>query len=210
MLNWRDLGLQRGEQGDTFSAAPLICPYCGGHGKFNRVFRGKARDKEEDTDLYSDVWQCLECANFVFVIWHSSQGFYNYRAFPYEKTTTLSHPSWPEQAAHAYEEAVGALLSADLDSAMVMAKHTIGAAIDSVTTHSPGPLLEELTHLAKKGRISRTLAEWAQSLPALSTTQRLHTIDETRDVVRLSRYLLEQLYTLPFDAQRHLGENHKP
>jgi hypothetical protein len=204
MLNWRDIGLRRGEQGDEFSPSTLRCPYCGARGHFNRVFRGKARGSEGEGELYSDVWQCLECANFTFVIWRPSQGFFNYRAYPYERAYTLSHPSWPQAAAHGYEEAVGALLSEDWESAIIMAKHAIGAATaDANPPPTEESLQEALRQLARQGHITRALAAWAASIPALAATPKSPEARQAREVVRLSRYLLEQLYSLPFDAKRH-------
>ena len=198
MLNWRDIGLRRGGQGNEFSAVTLTCPYCSARGKFNRVFRSKAR--EGDGELYNDVWQCLQCAHFSFVIWRVSQGFFNYRAFPYEKAFSLCHPSWPQTAAHSYEEAVGALLMDDWENAIVMIKHAIGAATAAAYEHTSGPLLEEFRNLAKQGTITRSLLEWAETLPALAATPQNPDAQQAREMVRMCRYLLEQLYTLPYDA----------
>lgn len=192
--------MRRGGLGNEFSAVTLTCPYCGAHGKFNRVFRARAR--EGDGELYNDVWQCLQCAHFSFVIWRVSQGFFNYRAFPYEKTFSLCHPSWPQAAAHSYEEAVGALLTEDWENAIVVVKHAIAAATAAAYEHEPGTLTEELRNLVQQGRITASLVAWAESLPALVTTPQNPDVQQAREMVRICRYLLEQLYTLPYDAAR--------
>lgn len=204
MMSWRDMGLVRGHHGTEFSPVTMTCPHCGGHGIFNRAFRGLAREHEPGTELYSDVWQCQECANFIFVLWRTEEGFVDYRIFPYRGRQTTKKSSWPELAANAYEEAISSLFTEDWDGAVVMAKHTMDVAIQGRDA-GEGNLLEQLQTLGKQGAITRSLVQWAEAIPSLNGEKvgNSPTGDEAKEAVRFTRYLLDLLYSLPFDAERY-------
>ncbi len=202
MLDWRDLGLGRGFAGREFTVNSLVCLYCGGQGRFCRVFRGHVRHPETNADLYSDVWQCLECTHFVFVVWREEQGFVDYRAFPYEKHQSVARPSWPIKAGTPYLMGVNALLTEDYESAVVMARRAIGTAAAGRLAE-PGELLEMLTALAKLQLIPRPLLEWAERMPQLRAMEQQWGHEDAREILRLTRYLLDTLYTLPHDVKAY-------
>ncbi len=207
MITWRDLGLGRGAAGKEFSANGVTCPYCDNHGKFNRVFHGESREVESGETLNSDVWQCLVCANFLFVVWRTEAGFFDYRSFPYEKSRHVGHPAWPASAAHAYEEALLALLTEDWDTAQLLARRAIGE-VTRLAGVSADDLAAEVAQLCDQGKIPRALEQWASVMPQLKTQAGggRHGGDPAhaaREVVRFARYLFDALYTLPYDAERY-------
>lgn len=204
MLSWQDMGLVRGHHGSDFSPVTVTCPHCGSHGVFNRAFRGLSRESEPGTELYSDVWQCQECANFIFVLWRTEEGFVDYRVFPYRGRQATKKRSWPELAANAYEEAVSSLFTEDWDGAVVMAKHAMDTAIQDCG-EVEGELLEQLQALGEEGAITRSLVQWAKGIPSLNSEKGGNnpTGEEAKEAVRFTRYLLDLLYSLPYDAERY-------
>lgn len=203
MLTWRDLGLGRGLQGKEYVPRELRCPYCSAQGRFNRVFRGEAREIEGGGPLYSDIWQCLACANFVYIIWRNETGNVDYRAFPaVHAHAAAHHPSWPEDAEHAYADALAALLTEDWDGAMVMGRRAI-AAVTAACGAPAGTLAEEVQSVRDKGLIPNALADWAAAMPQLRASSMPATAHHARETVRFARHLLDVVYTLPHDAERY-------
>lgn len=203
MLTWRDLGLGRGAQGKEFMPKELHCPYCGVHGRFSRVFHGEAREMESGGALCSDIWQCLACANFTYVIWRNEAGYIDYRSYPAVHTHTAAHhPSWPEDAEHAYADALAALLTEDWDGAMVMARRAVAAV--TVACGAPaGTLAQEVQALRDQGLVPNALTEWASAMPQLHAGPMPATAHHARETVRFARHLLDVVYTLPHDAKRY-------
>ncbi len=203
MLTWRDLGLGRGLQGKEFGPLELRCPYCGGHGRFNRVFHGEAREMEGGGPLFSDVWQCLACANFVYVIWRSEAGYVDFRSFPAVRAIAPAHhPAWPEDAAHAYGDALAALFTEDWEGALVMARRAVAAVTASCGAPS-GTLAEEVAALRPAGLLPTALADWAAAMPQLAGADRPPAdARQAREALRFVRHLLDVVYTLPYDAGR--------
>lgn len=206
MVAWHDLGLARRGTGDEFGPANVTCPFCGGHGRFNRVYRGERHDEAATLDLVSDVWQCIECANFVFVAWRGGQGVFEYRVYPYDREQAVAHPAWPDSASHAYGQALEALFGDDWDMAVVMAKRCIGESLRAIDTEG-NSLLEELANAKQHGWVSQGLVRWAEHMPQLQRQQPPNgsswRANDAHELVRFARYVLDLLFTLPFDAESH-------
>ncbi len=204
MVTWRDLGLERSQEGEAFSVLTIECPFCRGHGNFNRVFRGEAREALTNIEFFSDVWQCAGCANYIFVIWRSTEGHVDYRIYPYDKARPAAHPSWPQPIGHAYLQAMNALLADEWDSAVVLARHSIGLAAKQ-SGAPPGSLLETIALLRNQGKISEALLQWAIGMPQFSEKEKDATWSRAtaKEMLRFTRYLLDTLYTLPHDSQAY-------
>jgi len=201
MVTWRDLGLERQTIGKEFAPVNVVCPFCGNKGHYNRVYRGESLDTNDDVVLTSDVWQCVVCANFIFVEWRTEEGFCDYRIFPYEKQKAAAHPSWPEAVGQAYVKAITALLTDDWDTAMMMTRHTIGEANKILDAEGNG-LVEELSNLKSRELIPESMLAWAKRMSQLqgkmnSNTEQKPT--EARELLRFTRYFLDLLFTLPHD-----------
>lgn len=202
MVTWRDLGLERGGSGEEFLPDNVVCPYCGNKGHYNRVYRGEVLDANDNVDLVSDVWQCIVCANFIFVTWRAEAGFFDYRVYPYEKQKSAAHISWPAPVGHAYVNAINALFIEDWSTAIMMGRHSIGEATQSLKAKGEN-LLEEISDLQQRRLISKPMFEWAQSMTQLHAVKQPD-VDETginaRELLRFCRYFFDALYTLPHDV----------
>ena len=203
MVTWRDLGLERGGSGEAFLPDNVVCPYCGNRGHYNRVYRGEVVDANDNVDLVSDVWQCLACANFIFVNWRTEAGFFDYRVFPYEKQKAAAHSSWPEPAGHAYVNAINALFVEDWSTAIMMGRRSLGEATQNLKAKG-STLLEEIADLQQRQLISKPMFQWAQSMTQLHAVNEPDA-DETginaRELLRFCRYFFDALYSLPHDVR---------
>lgn len=198
MSTWRDLGLGRGHAGTEFSPLTVACPYCGTHGKFTQVYRGESHSPDDPIPLMSDVWQCLVCSHFAFVIWRSEEGFHDYRIYPYGRPHSAAHPSWPAHIGEGYVKALNALLTEDWGSALVLARHTLSVACRDRDA-SPDTLSGEIRQLAGRGLLPAVMAEWAGAMPQIQDSDTPASAESAREIIRFTRYLLDTLYTLPHD-----------
>ena len=203
MVTWRDLGLERQSIGKEFSPVNVVCPFCGSKGHYNRVYRGESLDANDNVVLTSDVWQCVACANFIFIEWRTEEGFCDHRVFPYEKQKAAAHPSWPEAVGQAYVKAITALLTDDWDMAMMMARHTIGEANKYLEAEGDS-LVEELSHLQGRALIPEPMLAWAKRMSQLQGKSNSNADQEptqARELLRFTRYFLDLLFTLPHDME---------
>lgn len=201
MVTWRDLGLEKGGLGNEFTPARIVCPFCGSSGHFNNVYRGETQDANGNIDLTSDIWQCIACANFLFITWRTEEGSFHYRVFPYEKQKKEAHESWPTVISDAYLKAVNALLTEDWDMAFMMARHAIGEATKSFNAEGES-LVEEIADLKSRQLIPATMLEWAEKISQLSADVQVEKMDyatKARELLRFTRYFLDLLFTLPHD-----------
>jgi len=203
MATWRDLGLEKGGLGEEFTPARVVCPFCGSQGHFNNVYRGASVDANDNIVLTSDVWQCVACANLLFITWRTEDGSFHYRVFPYEKQKKEAHESWPEPISDAYLKAVSALLAEDWNMAFMMARHTVGETTKYFDARGDG-LIEEISDLQARNLIPAPLLDWAKNMPQLLDESKVEKVDyaiKARELLRFTRYFMDLLFTLPHDVE---------
>ena len=209
-MHWWELGLAHRHDGDEFSPANVVCPYCGTKGRFNRVFRSQALDHEPHGDHFDDVWQCLDCSDHIFVIWRTARGVVDYGIYPRDQRDHAVRKSWPESIARDYRQAISSFYEQNTDACLSLCRRTITAVADYFRLESED--LASAIHDMQSGQhITRPLAEWGIELVAGMDSVGIDSTDIrlAREVLRFSRFLLDEAISIPhiINHYRHPDQN---
>lgn len=193
---WRD--------GSEFTAAELVCPWCGARGEFNNVFH-EARQVQSARGgaMNFELWQCAHCARHSFVIWTGGEGKHDFVAWPEPESGQRVPESWPAAAGRAWQQAKAALDAGAWDAAATMARRAIALATREKGAQRES-LAAEVDDLGRLGLLAEPLRKWGRTLKALQGPKGEQDLDappvgegDARDAVRFARLALEQLYSLP-------------
>lgn len=203
-MRWWELGLISRHVGHEFSPVHLRCPYCPNHENFARLFRVEKRGEAIQEDHTSDVWECKQCSEVVFVQWHTEKGMVDYRVYPQNIRLGLES-ALPSDINTEYQEAVNAYLSENWDITVVLLKRLIDRMAQELEIQGKD-LREVLDQLVHQGQLTQGIQDWAKKIeilnPETSSTQ-VATQESARELLGFVRWVLDMIYLLPHTIERY-------
>jgi hypothetical protein len=203
-MRWWELGLVSRHIGHEFSPANLRCPYCPNRENFARIFRVERRGEDTQEDHTSDVWQCRQCSEVVFVQWHTEKGMVDFRVYPQNIRLGLEGVL-PSDLNIEYQQAISAFLSENWDITVVLLKRLIDLVAQELGIQGKD-LRVILGQLVQQGQLTQGIQDWAKQIeilnPETSSTQ-VATQESARELLSFVRWVLDMIYLLPHTIERY-------
>lgn len=213
MKSWWDLGEGYGHMGNELASYQITCAFCLERGNWQVEHRAVKKKPNSSKALHFDTLKCGNCAGYVMVLWSVSEfggnGLHDYRVLPWPTRVEDFPKHWPEAVGRYWVQAHRSLKDENWDAAAVMARSALQTALrDRGATGRT--LKDEIDGLAAKGLLPPHIREWAHELRALGNesahpepSANKSDREDVRDVVEFLDFLLQYLYTLPYEIQKY-------
>jgi hypothetical protein len=214
MDSWWQLGEGSGYQGKDLALYRITCPFCLERGNFKSVFHVDKKKPNGNKKLNFDTLECGNCKGFVQVLWSASDlsfgdVLHDYRVLPwplkYEK-----HPEhWPPDIGRYWLQAKRNVSDENWDAAAVMARSALQLALRDNKAQGRN-LKQEIDDLSARGVLPPIMKDWSDQVRELGNdsahpapSQVATNAQDARDIVRFLDFLLEYLYTLPYQIEQY-------
>lgn len=209
MDSWWELGEGAGFHGEKMEPWRLCCAFCNEKGNFSLAHHSEKTKANSQKRLNFDVYLCQNCMGPVLVLWSAAEygsisyGLYAFRQMPWPTGKPEPSENWPKDVQRFWPQAHDNLRTENWDSAAVMARSALQAAMRDKAAKGKN-LKEEIEDLAVKGILHPLMKDWSHEVrelanesahPGPSSTET--NPQDARDVVRFLDFLLNYLYDLP-------------
>lgn len=208
MNSWWELGEWSGYQGAEVALYRIECPFCEEKGNFELKFHATKKKANDSKLLNFDTLECGNCKGYVQVFWSASSSLgpnrhHNFLVQPYPLRSRSAPEHWPQNVVRFWQQASNNLRREDWDSAAVMTRSALQAALRDYKAEGKN-LKEEIDNLAAKGILPGIMKEWASHVRLLGNDSAHPSHDsppvksaDVQDVFRFLTFLLQYLYDLP-------------
>ena len=133
---------------------------------------------------------------------------HDYKVLPWPLKAGDYPEPWPDEIGKFWVQAQANLQNEYWDAAALMARSALQAAVRNKNA-SGNSLKQEIDDLAAKGILAPIMKEWADQIRLLGNESAhpdpAQVIDpqDARDIVKFLTFLLEYLYTFPYQIQQY-------
>jgi len=198
-----NLGEGFGYKGRELGLNQITCPFCLERGNFKTVHHAEKKKPNASKKLNFDTLECGNCKGYVMVLWSAGANLYDFRVLPRPSRVEKYPEEWPEAVGRFWVQAHRNLDDETWDSAAVMARSALQAAMREQEAKGKN-LKEEIDDLADKGLLPPIMQEWAHTLRLLGNDSAHPEAEQppvepqdVRDIIQFLNFLLELLYSLP-------------
>jgi len=214
MDSWWQLGEGYGQPGAELALYQITCPFCMERGNFKTVFHTEKKKPRSEKKLNFDTLECGNCKGYVMVLWSASeygfrQGLHDYHVLPWPLKIENYPEHWPEAIGQYWLQAKRNIRDENWDAAAVMARSALQLALRDNKAKGKN-LKQEIDDLAVIGVLPPIMKEWSNTIRELGNysahpepSKELTNPQDARDIVSFLDFLLEYLYSLPYQIQKY-------
>jgi len=210
--SWWELGNKARYFGNDLAIREVVCPFCQERGNFSLDHRATKKKPNASKALHFDTLRCVTCANYVMVLWSTSDfgpEAHDFLTLPWVRRLSDFPKSWPEPIGRFWLQAHRSCSDESWDAAAVMARSAVQAAMQDQGAQG-GSLYAEINDLAGRGALPPHMKDWAHEIRLLGNESAHPHADrgkpapgDVRDILRFLDFLFEYLYTLPGEIERY-------
>jgi len=214
MNSWWQLGENREHFGEQLNMEQITCPFCMERGNFSLSFHAEKKKPNSDKRLNFDTFECGNCKGYVMVLWSPStwgldQAYHGYQVLPWPLKLENYPKHWPEQVGRFWLQTKRNVRDGNWDAASLMARSALQLALRDCKAEGRN-LKQEIDDLAVKGILPPIMKDWSDQVRELGNdsahpapSQDAANPQDVRDIVAFLDFLLEYLYTLPYQIQNY-------
>ena len=215
MDSWWDLGESMGQSGTELATHKITCPFCMECGNFNTVFHAEKKKPNSRKKLNFDTLECGNCKGYVMCLWSAGVHLHSFNVLPWPLRLESYPEHWPESVGRYWLQAHRSITDENWDAASVMARSALQSALRDQKSKGSN-LKQEIEDLAEKGILPPIMKDWAHNVRELGNDSAHPEPDQpfinphdARDIVQFVDFLLEYLYTLPYQISEYRARTKK-
>ncbi len=212
MESWWRLGEGSGYRGAKLEMYNITCPFCLEKGNFSTAFHAEKKKHNSDKKLNFDTLECGNCKGYVMVLWSAGEysgGLYGYRVLPWPLKIESFPEHWSADVGRYWLQAKRNVKDENWDAAALMARSALQIALREQKARGSS-LKQEINDLASKGILPPIIKKWSDEVRELGNEsahpapgQPATNSEDAKDIVEFLDYLLEYLYTLPYQIKQY-------
>ena len=212
MDSWWSLGEGMGYSGDKLFMHEITCPFCLENGNFKTVFHAEKKKANSNKQLNFDTLECGNCKGYVMALWSAGEyghNIHDYKVLPWPLRLESFPNHWPADVGRYWLQSKRSLNDENWDAAALMARSALQVALRNQKAKGSN-LKEEIEDLTSKGILPSIMKEWSNEVRELGNEsahpafgQPATNPKDARDIIEFLDYLLEYLYTLPYQIEQY-------
>jgi hypothetical protein len=218
MQSWWSLGEGSGYNGRELAMYRITCPFCLESGNFKSAFRAEKRNPRSKKQLNFETLECGNCRGYVMVLWSANShhaDLHDFLVLPWPIKLEKFPEHWPEQVGRFWLQAKRNLGDHNWDAASVMARSALQISLRDKGAQGNNLKLE-IQDLAQKGVLPPIMKDWSDQVRELGNdsahpqpSQPATDSRDAEDIVRFLDFLLQYLYTLPYQIEQYRKREHE-